>query len=63
MNYFFGIKNNNIHSEIQIPCFQNRTRKSIELSLFEGSINDGIWRFEELKKCKVNSDFFIVQMK
>ncbi len=61
MNYFFGIKNNNIHSEIQIPCFQNRTRKSIELSLFEGSINDGIWRFEELKKCKVNSDFFIVQ--
>ena len=61
MNYFFGIKNNSIFSEIQIPCFQNRTGKSEELSLYEGSISDGNWKFKELNNCKVNSDFFIVQ--
>ena len=61
MNYFFGIKNKHIFSEIQIPCFQNRTGKNEELSLYEGSISDGNWKFKELNNCKVNSDFFIVQ--
>jgi hypothetical protein len=61
MNYFFGIKNNEFSSELQIPRFQNRNNKSENIFLYKAYIFNGKWKIEELKNKKINDDFFLLK--
>ena len=35
MNYFFGLKNETIKSELQIPLFQNRAPSNLDVQVFD----------------------------
>ena len=61
MNFFFGIKNSEFNSEIQIPTFQNKNPNSTNILLFEGYAENNKWRIEELKNNKINKDFFLLK--
>ena len=61
MNFFFGMKHLNFHSEIQIPCFQNRNPKSKKLLLYEAWTENNQWVINRLNDCKLNDDFYIVK--
>lgn len=61
MNYFFGIKNTDFSSEIQIPTFQNRVMKEKNIQLFKSYIDNNKWKIEEIKNKKINNDFFILK--
>jgi hypothetical protein len=61
MNYFFGIKNSEFLSEIQIPTFQNRNRNSVNICLFKAYPENNRWNIEELKNNKINNDFFLLK--
>jgi hypothetical protein len=61
MNFFFGMKHLNFHSEIQIPCFQNRNPKSKKLLLYEAWTENNQWVINRLNDCKLNNDFYIVK--
>ena len=61
MNFFYGINNGLFTSEIQIPIFQNRKPKSIDISLFKGFPKNGRWIIEEIKERKINKDFFLLK--
>ena len=58
MNYFFGVNNSEFLSEIQIPTFQNRNPNSVNISLFKICAENNRWNIKELKKNKINNDFF-----
>jgi hypothetical protein len=60
MNFFFGIKNTEFSSEIQIPTFQNRSGKITNIQLFKAYIDNNKWIIEEIKNKKVNPYFFIL---
>ena len=60
MNYFFGIKNSEFKSELQIPIFQNTNPKNEDIFLFKASIENNEWKFEELNKSKIQDNFYIV---
>ena len=60
MNYFFGIKNSDFLSEIQIPTFRNRNPKSADIGLFKAYPENNRWNIKELKKNKINNDFFLL---
>ena len=61
MNYFFGIKNSEFLSEIQIPTFQNRNSNSVNISLFKAFPENNKWNIKELKNHKINNDFFLLK--
>ncbi len=61
MNFFFGIKNEEFTSNIQIPIFQNRKPNPIKISLFKGYVKNNAWKFEQLKNNKINNDFFEIK--
>lgn len=61
MNFFFGIKNSEFNSEIQIPTFQNKNPNSTNILLFKGYAENNKWRIEELKNNKINKDFFLLK--
>ena len=61
MNYFFGIKNSEFLSEIQIPTFQNRNPNSVNICLFKAYPENNRWSIEELKNNKINNDFFLLK--
>jgi hypothetical protein len=61
MNFFFGIKNSEFLSEIQIPTFQNRNPNSVNISLFKSYPENGRWNIAELKNNKINYDFFLLK--
>jgi hypothetical protein len=61
MNYFFGIKNYEFLSEIQIPTFQNRNPNSVNIALFKAYPENNRWNIKELKKNKINNDFFLLK--
>ena len=57
MNFFFGIKNNNLNSCLTIPKFQNRSSTNKRYELFEAKIHQNKWKFNKVK-CKQNKNFF-----
>jgi hypothetical protein len=61
MNYFFGIKNSEFLSEIQIPTFQNRNPNSVNISLFKAYPENNKWNITELKNNRINDDFFLLK--
>lgn len=61
MNYFFGIKNSEFLSEIQIPTFQNRNPNSVNISLFKAYPENNRWNIEELRNNRINNDFFLLK--
>lgn len=61
MNFFFGIKNEEFSSEIQIPTFQNKSPKCSNIFLYKAFIQQNMWRVEKLNSNKINDNFFIVK--
>ena len=60
MNFFFGIKNNEFSSKIQIPTFQNRSGVAETISLFKAYTDDNKWKIEELKNKQIDKHFFLL---
>lgn len=61
MNFFFGIKNSEFYSEIQIPIFQNRNpNPTTNIKLFKAYAENNKWIVEELKNNKINENFFLL---
>jgi len=61
MNYFFGINNNLLKSEIQIPKFQNKNFKKTSLKLFKSFPSNNKWIIQEVEKKKISDYFYIVK--
>jgi hypothetical protein len=61
MNYFFGVNNNIFKSEVQIPLFQNRSRKPENLKLFKCFPKNKKWIIEQINNRKVNDYFCILK--
>lgn len=60
MNFFFGINNNYLNSELQIPTFQNRKIFPNSISLFKASIKNSKWELNKLQNNKINDNFHII---
>ena len=60
MNYFFGLKNEIIKSELQIPLFQNRAPSNLDVRVYEAKVVAGKWKVEETKDFEKRNDFFIL---
>lgn len=60
MNYFFGIKFEKIKTSLQIPLFQNRSLQNKKIKLYQASIINNSWKFEELKG-KKNNEFILLE--
>jgi hypothetical protein len=61
MNFFYGINNDIFKSEIQIPLFQNRVLKPIDLKLFKCFPKNNKWIVEEIKNKKVDDYFYVLK--
>ena len=57
MNFFYGINNTFLKSEIQIPRFQNRYLKKSKLKLFKIYPKNNTWILQEIFQKKAN-DYF-----
>jgi len=60
MNFFFGIKDNQINCEVQIPLFQNKSLKLVNYNLYSIFPNNGLWEINKINDAK-NSEFFIIK--
>ena len=60
MNLFFGIKDSEINSELQIPLFKNKDIKPTDLILYAVSPNSNEWKVENLKALK-SDEFYIIK--
>lgn len=60
MNYFFGIKNSEFTSELQIPLFKNRITKVEDINLYKAYIKDNEWKTEILNLKKTEKSFYIL---
>lgn len=61
MNYYFGINNLEFNSEIQIANFQNNGHQEDRIKLFKAYIKNNKWNFTQMKKNKINKDFFLIK--
>ena len=61
MNFFFGIKNTEFSSEIQIPTFQNRSGEAEDINLYKAYINNDKWKIQEIRNKKINKYFFLLK--
>ena len=61
MNFFFGINNSFLNSEIQIPLFQNRVFRPSKLKLFKCAPFENKWKFDEIDHSLENEFFFIIK--
>ena len=61
MNFFYGINNDFLKSEIQIPTFQNRNFKKSNVRLFKSYPENKKWVLEEVYKNKINDYFYILK--
>ena len=60
MNYFYGIKNKEFNSELQVPLFQNRNPKPQDIYLYKAVIENSFWKISKMNNCKVNEDFYVI---
>ena len=61
MNYFFGIKTENIYSNITIPRFNNDGNTNKEYLLCKANIKNATWNIEVLNNNKINDDFYLIE--
>ena len=61
MNFFYGINNGLFKSEIQVPLFQNKSYKKLNLKLFKSYPKNNKWILKEIPKEKVKDNFFILK--
>ena len=61
MNFFYGINNKIFKSEIQIPLFQNRNFKKLNLQLFKCHPKNKKWILNEVVNKKKDDYFFILK--
>ncbi len=61
MNFFYGINNNLFKSEIQIPLFQNRDLKKLNLRLFKTYPEHNKWILKEVENKKESENFYILR--
>ncbi len=61
MNFFYGINNNFLKSEIQIPTFQNKNLKKTNLKLFKSYPENKKWILEEISKKKIHEYFYVLK--
>jgi len=61
MNFFYGINNTFLKSEIQIPRFQNRYLKKSKLKLFKIYPKNNTWILQEIFQKKANDYFYILR--
>ena len=60
MNLFFGIKDSEINSELQIPLFKNKDIKPTNLILYAVTPSENKWIVENLKKLK-SDEFYVIK--
>jgi hypothetical protein len=60
MNYFFGIKSQEIKTRLLIPRFQNKNILNEDQSLFEVKIVNNKWDFVEINQLKINDNFYLI---
>ena len=61
MNYFYGINNNILKSEIQIPLFKNKDTKPTKINLFSVQPKNNEWKFTKLDITPVDDNFYIIK--
>jgi hypothetical protein len=61
MNFFFGIKNNILCSEITIPRFQNQNNTQTKYNLYGAFIKSNKWNINLFNNCEINKEFFLVK--
>ena len=61
MNFFYGINNKFLKSEIQIPTFQNRNFKKTNLKLFKSYPENKKWVLKEVLERSINNYFYILK--
>jgi hypothetical protein len=63
MNFFFGVKNNILCSEITIPRFQNQNNTQTKYNLYGAFIENNKWNIDLFNNCEINKEFFLVKNK
>ena len=61
MMFFFGIKNFEFSSQLQIPLFQNVGNLSSNISLYKCYAEENKWKILELTNNRLNDDFYIIE--
>ena len=61
MNFFYGVNNNLLKSEIQIPIFQNRNLRKSNYKLFKTYPENKKWILKEITSKKINDYFYVLQ--
>ena len=62
MNFFFGIKQDNITSSITIPKFQNSSNQHSENKIYKATIDNEKWSVEKLN-CHSDKNFYFIENK
>ena len=61
MNFFYGVNNRFLKSEIQIPTFQNRNFRKSNLKLFKVFPKNNEWVLKEVINKKINDFFYVLK--
>jgi hypothetical protein len=61
MNFFFGVKNNILSSEIVIPRFQNKSNLKSNYNLYGAFVENNKWNINLFNNCAVNKEFFLLK--
>jgi hypothetical protein len=61
MNYFFGIKNSFLNSNLTIPRFQNSNTTRKDYFLFQLEIINQSWKITNLNDIDLNNDFYKIR--
>lgn len=61
MNFFFGIKNKILSSEIQIPIFTNRHPQLLKTNLYRCFPENNYWKINKIEKDKIEDQFYILK--
>ncbi|MDA7838489.1 hypothetical protein N9A15_04780 [Candidatus Pelagibacter sp.] len=61
MNFFFGFKNNNYVSEIQIPKFQNRNFTDKQINLYRADILGSFWEIDQVSGSEEDDYFYFLK--
>ena len=48
-------------SKIQIPKFQNKIQKPLNIFLYELTIKNNLWQIKKINNCENNENFFILK--
>lgn len=63
MNFFFGFKNYDYETELQIPKFQNNNSINREINLYSAKISDKLWEINKIENSDEDDNFYFVKDK